>query len=98
MYGKQPLLQFPRHPQDAVSPARLRLGLKDRLNLAKRVGAVSAVTAKLAKSGLKTPWTIGTQAAKVSALASRTVASKLTGGASEIASGVKNLGKKFKIW
>ncbi len=99
MYKLNTYLQYPKRPSDGISPSKISMGLKDRLKASKGVGAAAAVAAKLGMSKLNTPWTMvpknvrGAQAA-----AKRAAKSVLTGGASEIASGMKNTFKKLKFW
>ncbi len=93
------LLQYNKKPDDALSPSKLRLGLADRIKLARGSGAVAAVAAKLARSQLNTPWTVapkGIRNAQMQAV--RAAQSTLTRGASEITRGVGNVARKFKLW
>lgn len=93
------LLQFTTRPTDAVSPSKMKMGLADRLALAKSGGAVASIAAKLARSGINTPWTIANKSVRGHfGQAARQATSTLTRGASEIASGLKNTAKRFKFW
>jgi hypothetical protein len=99
MLSKQPLLQYQRHPTDAISPAQAKLGLADRIQLARGRTAVGQLAAKLAKSGLNTPWTVAPkQIRNATGFASRVATSTLSRGASEIARGSGNLVGKLKFW
>jgi len=95
----QSLLQRPRLPTDAISPASAKLGLADRIQLARGRKAVGALAAHLAKSQLNTPWTVAPRGVrKAGQFAARAAESTLSRGASEIARGVGNTVKKLKFW
>lgn len=97
--ANQSLLQYQRNPADAASPSKLQMGLRDRIQLARGSGATAAVAAKLAKSGISTPWTVAPKGVREAhAKVTRAAASAFTRGASEISSGIGKAARKLKFW
>src|SRR5512133_2426666 len=95
-----PFAQFPKRAStDVVSPSKIKMGLADRIKARKGVGVASDLAARAGLASMNTPWTFAGQGVvKAQKQTARGIASALTGGASEVKSGIGKIAGKLKFW